>query len=78
MNIDTQLKKIREKTGFTQVVVAEKAKITERSYQRYEAGERIPNVRTAQLIAQALNAKVEEIFHLQRQSDGNPTETTQH
>lgn len=47
-----------------QVQVAEKAKITERSYQRYEAGERLPNVHTAQLIAQVLHTTVEDIFPL--------------
>lgn len=67
MKIDTILKKLREKTGLTQVEIAEKANITERSYQRYEAGERVPNVHTAQLIAQALHTTVEEIFPIQEQ-----------
>lgn len=48
-----------------QVEVAEKANITERSYQRYESGERVPSVYTAQLIAEALGVKnVNEIFPL--------------
>ena len=52
----------REKTGLTQAQVADKAKITTRVYQYYEAGERKPNVYTAQLIAKALNSTVEELF----------------
>lgn len=48
-----------------QVEVAKKSNITERSYQRYEAGERVPNVYTAQLIAKALSIEnVNEIFPL--------------
>lgn len=79
----TNLKKIREEKGLTQVQIAEKANITERSYQRYESGERIPNVYTAQLIADALNVRnIKEIFPLPQlqsekgepQSDSNPAE----
>ena len=60
MNIN--LKKAREKQGLTQVEVAEKANITERAYQRYEAGKRVPNATTAKLIARALNSTVEKLF----------------
>lgn len=62
MNI--ALKKAREKTGLTQVQVAKKAQIRERVYQYYEAGERVPNVYAAQLIAKAVNSTVEDIFPL--------------
>ena len=58
----TKLKIKRQETGFTQVEVAEKARITTRQYQRYERGERIPNAATAILIAKALNSTVEELF----------------
>ncbi|OJT84737.1 transcriptional regulator [Clostridioides difficile] len=47
MKINNNLKLQREKIGLTQLEVAQKAKITERSYQYYEAGERLPNIRTA-------------------------------
>lgn len=60
----TTIKIIREKRGFTQVQVAEKAQLSERSYQRYEAGERLPNVQVAQMIANALNTTIEELFPL--------------
>ena len=60
MNIE--LKKAREKVGLTQVEVAKKAKVSTLSYQRYEAGKRIPNAYIAQRIAKAVNSKVEELF----------------
>lgn len=60
------LKSIREKKGFTQVQVAEKAQISEISYQRIEYGTQNPSLKTAQLIAKFLNATVEEIFPLSR------------
>ena len=42
--------------------VADKANITVRAYQRYEASERVPNVRIALNLARALNCSVEELF----------------
>ena len=62
MNTNVKLKEMRMQRGMTQIQVAQKANIAERSYQNYEAGERTPNVHTAQLIAQALNTTVEELF----------------
>ena len=56
------LKSIREKKGFTQVQVAEKARLSERGYQYIEAGQRLPNVMIAQKLAHVLNATVEEMF----------------
>lgn len=67
----TNLKKIREEKGLTQVEVAIQANITERSYQRYEVGERVPNAYTAQLIAQTLQTTVEELFPLKNNSFTN-------
>ena len=46
----------RNKTGLTQVEVAEKANITERAYQNYEAG-RKPRSDVAIRIADALRVK---------------------
>lgn len=60
--VNTKLKEKREKTGLTQVEVAEKAGISERAYQNYEAGKRLPNVQTAILIAKALKSTVEKLF----------------
>lgn len=61
-DVKTIIKLKREEKGLTQVVVAEKARISIRGYQRIEAGERLPNVITAQRIASALNLTVEELF----------------
>lgn len=58
------LKVTREKMGFTQVQVAEKAQLSERGYQYIEAGKRIPNVQIAIRIAKALGNAVEELFPL--------------
>ncbi len=60
--INVKLKKAREKTGLTQVQVAEKAGISLRAYQYIELDGRLPNVHTAKLIANALNSTVEELF----------------
>ena len=60
--VNTKLKKKREKTGLTQVQVANKAGISERYYQQIEAGTSNPTVDKAKLIAKALNSSVEELF----------------
>ncbi len=62
MNIENKLKKVRETKGLTQIEIAKKSNITKRSYQRYEYGERVPDVYTAQLIAQVLHEPVEKLF----------------
>lgn len=59
---ETKLKTTRNKTGLTQVEVAEKAKVTPVCYQRYESGQRLPRVDTAKLIAKALGSTVEDLF----------------
>lgn len=58
----TKLKTTRQKTGLTQVQVAEKANITVTSYQRIEYGKQEPKATTAILIAETLNSTVEELF----------------
>ena len=62
--MNTYLKNTRKKQGLTQVQVAEKSNVSEVAYQRYESGERTPNVYVGQRIAKALNTKVEKIFPL--------------
>lgn len=52
----------RKEHGLTQVEVAEMASVTNRAYQNYEAGERIPRADVAIRIAEALNSSVEELF----------------
>ncbi|MBO6293830.1 MAG: helix-turn-helix transcriptional regulator [Selenomonas sp.] len=60
-----QLKAIRVSRGFTQTQIAEKVGITLRSYQRYEAGERTPDVYIGQQIAKAVGSTVDKIFVIQ-------------
>ena len=67
------LKYRRKKFGFTQAELANKVKISILSYQRYESGERLPNVCTAQLIAKTLNTTVEELFPLSQENSSNNT-----
>lgn len=59
---NTKLMEAREKIGLTQVEVAKKAGITERAYQNYEAGERIPKADVAVRIARVLKSTVEKLF----------------
>ena len=42
MDFSKRLQSIRKEKGMTQVMVAQKIHITERQYQRYEAGENEP------------------------------------
>lgn len=60
--MNTRLKTKRQEKGLTQAQIADKAKVTTQGYQNYEAGKRTPNVKTAKLIAQALDSTVEELF----------------
>ncbi len=59
---NSKLYEAREKCGFTQVEVAKKANITERAYQNYEAGMRIPRADVAVRIARAVKSTVEKLF----------------
>jgi len=59
---NTKLIEARKKQGLTQVEVAEKAKISEVSYQRIEYGTQRPSLDTAILIARAVKSTVEKLF----------------
>ena len=60
---NTVLQFARERAGLTQAQVAKKIGITEQTYQRYEYGTSVPNVRTALRIADALGlTDLREIF----------------
>lgn len=62
MKEKTLLKKARELAGRTQEDVAFAAGISIRAYKQYEAGERLPKVDKAKVIAEVLGRPVEEIF----------------
>lgn len=57
-----KLRVIREKSGKTQARVATEIGISETHYQNIEYEKTTPNVRTAILIAQALDTTVEKLF----------------
>ena len=65
-----KLKQYRLSCGLTQVEVANRANITETNYQRIEYGKQTPSLKTALLIAKALNIEVSELF-----GDDNDTST---
>ncbi len=62
MILNIKLKNKRNQMGLTQMEIAQKSQITERSYQRIERGAQEPKVSTAKLIAQILDSTVEELF----------------
>lgn len=60
---NTRLQSKRESLGLTQAKVASLAKITERAYQFYEAGQKTPSVVVAIRIADALGVEnLRELF----------------
>lgn len=59
---NTKLKTTRLQKGLTQKQVAQKAKISVRRYQDYEAGNYAKGIHVSILIAKALNSTVEELF----------------
>lgn len=68
--METILKKVRKEKGLMQVQVAEKANVSIRAYQNYETSKRIPDVHTAQRIADVLGIEnVKDIFPLLQQND---------
>ena len=62
--IYNKIKELREKTGFTQLELANMINLTIRSYQRYEGGKDISdrNFKSALLLADALNIKPEDLL----------------
>ena len=62
MKEGTELKERREKLGYTQEQVAEKAGISLRAYKMYESGERIPRADVMSRIAKVLRTSVERLL----------------
>jgi transcriptional regulator with XRE-family HTH domain len=61
MTFNECLKHQREISGYTQKQVAELLKIAPRSYQRYELGEREPNIETLVQIANLFNISLDDL-----------------
>ena len=59
---NTKLIEMRTKKGLTQIQLAEKAGISEVSYQRMEYGTQIPRLDTAFRIARAVGSTVDNLF----------------
>ena len=62
MSTGARLKVAREKVGLTLQHVADVAAVDLRTYQRFEADERLPRVDVAIKIAAALGVTVEKLF----------------
>ena len=62
MKEGTELKERREKLGYTQEQVAEKAGISLRAYKMYASGERIPRADVMARIAKVLHTSVERLL----------------
>ena len=60
--METRLKKRRQEIGMTQQEVIKCSGVSRISYHRYESGERVPDARTATLIAHAVGATVESLW----------------
>jgi len=61
MKYKNELKEYRKHLWLTQQEVATQAKIPLRSYQSYEQGERLPNVKVGMRIAKALKSYCDEL-----------------
>ena len=67
---NSKLQAARGKSGKTQAQIAREAGIETISYQRYEYGSRIPNVRTAIRIADALGVvDLRELFEAHEEEE---------
>lgn len=62
MNFNERLKYHRENYGCTQKQMAELIGITPRSYQRYESGEREPNIETLVHIADIFKISLDDLI----------------
>ena len=63
MKESTPIRAAREKSGKTQLQVAQELKITKSAYQRYECGKVIPNVIMGVKIAKALETTSEKLWY---------------
>lgn len=60
--LQEKLRSLRRAKKYTQKDMAHIAGVQEGSYKRYEYGERVPDARTAALIAKALGTTVEDLW----------------
>lgn len=60
--VNNKLQTLRLQNGYTQKQIAQMVNITDRCYQRYEYGTRVPDVVTAINLAKIFRTNVESIF----------------
>lgn len=65
LKVRNTLKEIRVKKKMTQTEVACKSRISVSTYINIENGKSLPNIKTALLIAKALQCKVEKLFKVE-------------
>lgn len=58
----TKLQELRDRRGLTQVQLAEKAGMSVRSYQHYEAGKRKPSYKNLKALAKVLRVPMDQLF----------------
>lgn len=63
MSFGNNLKKTRRSMGLSQVELATKVGITERSIYNYESGDRVPRISTVDRIADALNVTADYLLN---------------
>lgn len=64
MKVKNYLKQVRLRKKLSQSLVAQKSGIATSSYIEIENGTATPNIRTAFLIAKALNQRIDKLFYL--------------
>jgi len=62
MDYGKRIKEIRERQGMTQVELSQKSGISQEHISRIENGKFIPNVKTADKLAQAMGVKLIDIL----------------
>ena len=62
MSFSENLKKARQKSGYTQLEMAQVGGIAQPLYAQYEMGIKLPNIITAWKIAKKLNVSIDELI----------------
>lgn len=66
MDVDNNLVYIREQTGLSQEQLWWKSSVSRNTISEIELKKRVPSLKTALLLARALNCTVEDIFTLKK------------
>lgn len=66
MDVDNNLVYIRDQTGLSQEELCWKSSVSRNTISEIELKKRVPSLKTALLLARALNCTVEDIFTLKK------------